>query len=127
MDLESGALRLREAGLALMAAMVLADEIVADEEIVAMVRASWVLPGTPLTEADAREILESAGGHDPIALLEGVAHALTDHDRETLFNVALGIAAADGHLAAEERVVLTLIGDVLGMDVEEGLASLFDS
>lgn len=118
---------LARAGLAVMVAMVKADEVVLDAEIDAMVKASRVLPGEPLTEADARAAVEAdEDAEHVVEVVAAVAEGLEVHERETLFNVALGIAAADGELADEEKLLLTAIGEVLGMDVLEALLALFD-
>ncbi|MCB9671233.1 MAG: TerB family tellurite resistance protein [Alphaproteobacteria bacterium] len=43
-----------------------------------------------------------------------------------LFRVALAIAAADGEVSDEEKLLLTRVGEALGMDVTEALAGLFE-
>lgn len=122
----TGTERLERAGREVMVAMVLADEVVLGAEVEAMVKASCLLPGEPLDEEQAREALQSTDVAHVIDVVREVAPTLDEQERELLFTVALGIAAADGELADEEKLLLTTLGELLGMDVLEALVDLFD-
>ncbi len=125
MEQEPGS-TLREAGLDLMVAMVMADGVVDEREIAAVVKASVVLPGGRVEPDDVRARLE-APPVEPLALLESVAPSLSEGERVRLFNAALGVASADGVLADGEKLLLLAMGERLGLDVLEALAELFPS
>lgn len=114
---------LRELAVRLMAAMVVADGIVAEEEITALVAASALLPDGALTREEVLVAVRAAED-DPLIVVSGSADALEQADRELLFLVAMSIAMADGELADEELLLLTSIGDALGLDVAESLVEL---
>lgn len=116
---------LREVAVRLMAAMVVADGVVAEEELEAVIQASALLPDGALDRDEALAAVRDAE-NDPIVVVAGSGDAFSQAECELLLLVALSIAMADGELHDEELLLLTSIGDALGLDVAEGLAELGD-
>lgn len=114
---------LREVAVRLMAAMVVADGVVAEEELEAVIQASALLPDGALDRDGALAAVRDAE-NNPIVVVAGSGDAFSQAERELLLLVALSIAMADGELHDEELLLLTSIGDALGLDVAEGLAEL---
>ena len=114
--------KLDAASRRLMALMVLADGDVDDEEVAAMVAVSENLPGTSLTEEDARAEIAAAqaegtpGPNDIVALVADVKEFLNDEGKALLLKVALAIAMADDEFADEEKLLLLQIGEALDFD-----------
>ncbi len=106
----------------LMALMVIADGDVDDEEVAAMVEVSERLPGTPLTEEQARAEIQTALDHgipsasDIVSLVADVKEFLNDEGKALLLKVALAIAMADDEFADEEKLLLLQIGEALDFD-----------
>jgi len=108
----------------LMAAMVLADGSVEAEELQAMVEASAKLPGGPITLADAQAAVDEAQSSpiSPVHVVNDVVDLLNDQGKELLMYVAYHIAASDGDVADEEKLLLLEMGEALGLDVTDRLA-----
>ena len=109
-----------------MAAMVLADGTVEAEELQAMVDASAKLPGEPMTLADASAAVEEARANpvSPVEVVKDVVELLNEQGKELLLHVAFAIAASDGSVADEEKLLLLEIGEALGRDISGNLAGI---
>lgn len=117
--------RLRELALDVMAAMVVADGTVHDEEILALVQGSEGLPGGGVDEAEARALVERVTDQ-PVDAAAVAAAELDEPSRKLLFDGLIAVATADGFINDDELLLLTAIGEALDLDVLDGLVDLFE-
>ena len=102
-------------------AMIVADEDVDPDEIVAAEQAYGEFTGQPLPDgALEREASEArSAGRSPEDLLQCLPADLERKARETILTAAFRVASADGFVLEEEDALLRAVATALGMDSSE--------
>lgn len=108
---------LKIALLRVLADLVAADGVVADQEIMTMQSVFEEVSGIPLDELDARQFVDEAPQHTGAldTLLAGMGPNLTDQGREMVLSAALRIAGADGQIAPSESARIEQFAAALGV------------
>ena len=100
-----------------MVLMMLADDVVEEEEIACVQRGYGELAGVALSRGDVeREIGRArSDATDLTTYLQGIVGRLNDRGKEQVVRAAYLVAASDGDFADEERELLEEIADALEM------------
>lgn len=108
-------INIQAVGFALAAAMILADGVVEESELLAAEKAGDEVFGE-FDEAALRMIVQHGKGIPPVEDLAAMLTDVLDNEAKEKVMVFLAeIAMADGHVAPEERMVLEKVGAGLGV------------
>lgn len=100
-----------------MIAMLLADGVIDDSEVVMLQARYKEITGVEIPEDELREEIAviNASGSSALELVQNIAPQLNDSGKEIVMRAAYAIAAADGHIDVTEQTLMTQIGQALGL------------
>lgn len=98
-----------------MIAMLLADGVIDDDEVIELQNIFEELAGVEITEQDLREEIAviQKQGSGAIELIEGMSSGLNNTGKEKVITAAYKIAVADGHFDDSEKRLMKELADAM--------------
>lgn len=100
-----------------MIAILLADGVIDDDEVMMLQQIYEKLTGTQVPEDELREEIAvlQAGGHSATELITNISPQLNDSGKETVIRAAYAIAASDGNVDETEIATIAEVASAMGL------------